>query len=940
MEALLTYAQPFFAWLLESTMIASMVICLILTTQKLMGERLGPRWCHALWLVLLVRMVLPWAPSSRFSLPNLVPASIQRGQPHARVYRVRQEDISEPGEASEPTESGAISPSRPTLRAPQAPPRLARTPNVEVLKTSVLPAIRRLLPLLWLAGAAFLGGYLLKSNFALWRIVKRERPLVSQPILELFETCKSQMGVQTIVALVPSDRVRSAALFGSIRPRLLLPREMIDTTNHEELRYIFLHELGHLKRHDIYLGWLTSLLQVLHWFNPLVWLAFHKMRADRELACDALVLTRAGQDESRAYGRTMVGLLERFSCSQRLPAMAGILEDRSQLKRRIAMIAKFKDNSYRWSLPAAALIILLACVALPNPRGTQASVVPAKEPHDAAVDRSPDGDGTQAGPLIRELKIDIGWNTSLSLSRDGNMLAFCRRKNRKENIVVRNILTGQETEVTNHVAAHAWIPVFCPDGNQIIYTLMQENTNRLHTISFQTGEDRDLNCNGFACDWSGDGRWILVSSGETYGVLPATLETVMRTDLPLPSKSSGHRLSPDGRYVSYSHKGDLYLHPVQGAAPAQITEGPAEDTQPIWSADGKELVFLSRRAFGPEPDLCAMAVANGKSAGKVRIAQPDFGDNISLYALSETGRLLYTRSLEDCHIFSIPIDPRTGQPTGEPVRLGTGSHAIWSPDGKRIAYIAKGTLRVMSADGTTDQAIVKTRFHLSGTYGWAPDNDTIYMQEIGEHGVGISGISVSTKERRSVLPEDKQIDCIHLTCSPDGKWIAFLKPGPPSQKNQIFIVGVDGANLRQLTSCEDGYINYPIWSPDGKEIAFEYGPGGGVKAIMAVSVDDGSIREIFRGTNPDDDRFFWKSWSPDGSKMAWSTWSNTRVGRIADGTYEVFKVNLDDSGGSYESGEPQGPDWSPDGKQMLFFTHANIWKVMLMDNFLTQVETN
>ncbi|MHC4584946.1 MAG: hypothetical protein ACYS3N_10470, partial [Planctomycetota bacterium] len=67
------------------------------------------------------------------------------------------------------------------------------------------------------------------SDYALWRIVKRDRPLVNQEMLELFEECKVQMGVQSLVVVVPSNQVRGPGLFGFIRPRLLLPREMLDT---------------------------------------------------------------------------------------------------------------------------------------------------------------------------------------------------------------------------------------------------------------------------------------------------------------------------------------------------------------------------------------------------------------------------------------------------------------------------------------------------------------------------------------------------------------------------------------------------------------------------------------------------------------------------------------------------------------------------------------
>jgi len=81
------------------------------------------------------------------------------------------------------------------------------------------------------------------------------------------------------------------ALFGFVRPRLLLPQGMLETYSLENLRYVFIHELAHLRQRDIYLGWLMALLQVVHWFNPLMWFAFGRMRADRELACDTLAIS-------------------------------------------------------------------------------------------------------------------------------------------------------------------------------------------------------------------------------------------------------------------------------------------------------------------------------------------------------------------------------------------------------------------------------------------------------------------------------------------------------------------------------------------------------------------------------------------------------------------------------------------------------------------------
>jgi bla regulator protein BlaR1 len=82
---------------------------------------------------------------------------------------------------------------------------------------------------------------------------------------------------------------------GFIRPRLVFPEGLLDTLSTSQLRHILLHELSHLKRLDIVIGWAMAAVEVLHWFNPLVWVAARQMHRDRELACDADVLSAMDQ---------------------------------------------------------------------------------------------------------------------------------------------------------------------------------------------------------------------------------------------------------------------------------------------------------------------------------------------------------------------------------------------------------------------------------------------------------------------------------------------------------------------------------------------------------------------------------------------------------------------------------------------------------------------
>ena len=167
--------QPFFQWLLRATIQASLLICLILLLQVMLRGKLGPRWCHALWLLLLVRMVMPWAPQSRVSIFNLIP---QR-QVETESVRPEVADNSfktnvQSRDTNEPT---VVSTTEVPEDAPEAITATAE-PSTETLNPlkSAFSGAANILPFLWLAGALALAVYICANNFTLLRIVRRERP--------------------------------------------------------------------------------------------------------------------------------------------------------------------------------------------------------------------------------------------------------------------------------------------------------------------------------------------------------------------------------------------------------------------------------------------------------------------------------------------------------------------------------------------------------------------------------------------------------------------------------------------------------------------------------------------------------------------------------------------------------------------------------------------
>ncbi|MHC4564446.1 MAG: M56 family metallopeptidase [Planctomycetota bacterium] len=341
MEALNMQLLRFFDWLLWTTIQGSMLVVLIVLIQKILRRRLPVRWHYFVWTLLLIRLAIPWLPESKISIFNLVPRSVQQGRIIESFSQSRNADHMDFHMDDEAT--------RPEGDSEAVSARVVRT-----------------LPLLWLVGTVLIAGYVCMRNVSMWRTVKHERPITDQKILDLLEDCKMQMRVETILGVVVSDRVKSPALFGFVRPRLLLPQGMLETYGLEELRYVFIHELAHLKQRDIYLGWLMALLHVAHWFNPLMWFAFSRIRTDREIACDRLAISTMEADEPPKYGRTIVSLLESFSHVRYVPSVAGILEDTYQIERRIKMIADYRKTSRtRWA-GAMLLLAALACVVLTN----------------------------------------------------------------------------------------------------------------------------------------------------------------------------------------------------------------------------------------------------------------------------------------------------------------------------------------------------------------------------------------------------------------------------------------------------------------------------------------------------------------------------------------------------------------------------------------------
>ncbi|MCC7376755.1 MAG: carboxypeptidase regulatory-like domain-containing protein [Verrucomicrobiales bacterium] len=367
------------AWLLRASWQAAVLAGLILLVQAILGKRLTPAWRYRLWLLVVVRLVLPFqAPSptsvhnlarlttrsaaSEAATPLIVPAPPIVATPlpslatlEARTAR-RESGGSSAEQDSDRATSFAAKAGLPTSKPTAAAPRDGRF-------------LVQCLAWIWLAGALVLGVRIVIQNLRFARRLRRDGTSVSDSVAERLETCRKVLGVRTSIRALETDHVQSPAVYGLFRPTLLLPRGLAAEFSPDQLRFVLLHEVAHVKRGDTVMTWVMAVLQALHWFNPVVWLAFARMRVDRELACDALVLSCSRDEETAGYGETILRLLEVMNRGHAMPGLVGILEDKQQIRERIQGIASFRRPG-RASASALLVLLVLGWVGLTDAAST------------------------------------------------------------------------------------------------------------------------------------------------------------------------------------------------------------------------------------------------------------------------------------------------------------------------------------------------------------------------------------------------------------------------------------------------------------------------------------------------------------------------------------------------------------------------------------------
>ncbi len=298
-------------WIVTSCVLILGVIGL----RFLLKGKISLRLQYALWLLVLLRLLIPVSPPSTISIMNLVPKTEALPQNTGYVaHPIPDTGIPDITLSPGPVEQ-------------QSPQNEIQT---QTDKTGNTVTPESILLFVWCIGMTVTAAVFLSCNVHFYLHLRRTRNVHFPPGCRL--------------PLYITGFIKTPCLAGILKPAIYLPQEPFSENT---LQHIRIHEECHFLHFDHIWSLLRCICLVLHWYNPLVWVAAHLSCRDAELACDEAALKQLGDDARSAYGATLI----RISCNQKntsgmLLTATSMTGNRKSLKERITMIAKKPKTTF------------------------------------------------------------------------------------------------------------------------------------------------------------------------------------------------------------------------------------------------------------------------------------------------------------------------------------------------------------------------------------------------------------------------------------------------------------------------------------------------------------------------------------------------------------------------------------------------------------------
>jgi len=443
-----------------------------------------------------------------------------------------------------------------------------------------------------------------------------------------------------------------------------------------------------------------------------------------------------------------------------------------------------------------------------------------------------------------------------TMSPDGGLIAFAEHGTPATQIWIKNLAQGDPLQITSG-DAHASHPTWSPKNDQIVFARRGQG---LWSVPPLGGSARRLLEFGENPQFSTDGeRLVFERNGHEIWTARADGSDARRVNGVPMSWYPGNlspTFSPDGSSIAYflpevGPNGDFWIVPSTGGTSRQLTHDLTEGGGPIWTPDGRFIIFSSMR--GGSRTLWRVRAVGGAPEPLTAGAGEDLEP-----ALSRDGRtLVYTNVRNQSDLRALDPETRTERVIVERRRQTIFPRV--SPDGSTVAFFGFGDVGdvqifLAAIQGGPVQQLTQGQGSINTMPRWSPDGSLIYYYE-QRPGTSFRSIPARGGASREVRPW-KWESQTHAEFSPDGSLIAYYRQAAPGEPQVVEQTVIEDAKSGKQ-SAVDLPLMVPRWSRDGRSIVGHTTSGPSV--VATCPVDGTPCRRLAPGRLP--------VWSADGSRI-------------------------------------------------------------------------
>lgn len=332
--------EPIFYKIIYMSIIATFVGVTILIVKKMLKNQISPKWISRIWLVFIISLIIPIQIESPISIYNYIPINEDLINYSLDEFIKTEEKSFQKNLNKEMSENSEVSTETEDIT-------LNFKTNTEEEKLNPITnnyKIRQFIPIIWgLIVISSIFAYIL--TYIVFEIKIRKYKSQNKKLETILNNCKDELNIKNKINLVQQDIIKVPALFGIFNVRILVNDNILKLSD-EETKYVFIHELSHYKRKDNILNILITVLKVIYFFNPIIWISLNVIKNDLELATDELAMEKENRKIQKEYSKTLVKL-SAINSDKFLIQTLCVSDGKKNLERRIdsmKKIEKFKEN--------------------------------------------------------------------------------------------------------------------------------------------------------------------------------------------------------------------------------------------------------------------------------------------------------------------------------------------------------------------------------------------------------------------------------------------------------------------------------------------------------------------------------------------------------------------------------------------------------------------